>query len=519
MAQTRWNGGARPVPIRDIIVTDATTREGIVAQITLDSTLRVTPFTRDAHLELTQRLQADTTMDNPEYAKRKRLNRSTYNVPAVLRFYEYDRTTQTLILPRGYWPRLHDHLHRLAIAHDVEDRRVTLLPVPFHSRIELRDYQIPAVEALIHEEEGILEAPCGAGKTECGLEIVARIGQPALWLAHTQDLAEQAIRRAAKIGLAAGEIGFIGGGRRRIGARLTVGLVQTLAGIDDPELLSSFGLVILDECHHSGSAPTWQAVAHKLPARYRYGVTATLDRGDGMDVAARLYLGPTRHVITQADMAAGGGLIIPRLVVIRLPGRSAVWDAQIKERERWEASGRRFREPRIDYNALMADLLGNPDRNAKIIWNIITNADGHATLVLTDRIEHCQALYNLLSGCPGLAGRARVFHGGLAKAARADILAAARDGEVDVLIAADLANEGLDLPRLDRLHLVAGGRNAALLKQRIGRLMRPAPGKADAVVFDYVDVEIGILQTQYYARCKVYRELGMMAPRTQRRAG
>ena len=59
----------------------------------------------------------------------------------------------------------------------------------------MRPYQIPAVERAIKFEQGIIEAPCGAGKTVVGLEIIARTGQTSLWLVHTKELAEQAIER------------------------------------------------------------------------------------------------------------------------------------------------------------------------------------------------------------------------------------------------------------------------------------------------------------------------------------
>jgi superfamily II DNA or RNA helicase len=82
-------------------------------------------------------------------------------------------------------------------------------------------------------------------------------------------------------------------------------------------------------------------------------------------------------------------------------------------------------------------------------------------------------------------------------------------GELDVLFAVDIAKEGLDIPRLDRLFLVAGGRNEAELEQKVGRIQRACPGKLDAVVFDIVDERIGVLRAQYYARRKVYKSLGL----------
>lgn len=89
------------------------------------------------------------------------------------------------------------------------------------------------------------------------------------------------------------------------------------------------------------------------------------------------------------------------------------------------------------------------------------------------------------------------------------ILEAMNSGDMDVLFAVDIAKEGLDIPRLDRLFLVAGGRNAGEVEQKIGRVQRPFPGKSGAVVYDLVDEKIGVFKAQHWARRKVYKSLGL----------
>ena len=78
----------------------------------------------------------------------------------------------------------------------MQDNRVELPPVDFHSRIKLRDYQMPAKQVLIKYGNGGLVAPCGSGKTEIMLAVMADLKQPALWITHTKDLLEQVILRA-----------------------------------------------------------------------------------------------------------------------------------------------------------------------------------------------------------------------------------------------------------------------------------------------------------------------------------
>lgn len=503
--------------------------------ITLDSAIRFR-FDPAQEVALAEAIKADTTLPNPEFANRKRMGLYLGGVSETLKFRAYDRVTQETTLPRGYLERLKAHLGRLGYEYQVEDRRVLCTPVPFHSRIcfDAKPYQVPAVETItVNHEQGLLVAGCGAGKTVMMMEIIARFGQPALIVVHTVDLAEQAIQTAELIGVERDEIGYIGGGRCTVGPRLTVALVQSLTQSWDrivekhPDILARFGLVALDEAHHA-PAKTFTEAITRFPARYRFGMTATPDRKDGLGPAMLLCIGPIRYTVPRAEVDAAGGTMLPKLVVVRYAGQNEAWNTHRKAMEEHQKTvaalppgarvPREPRKPRIDFNKVAADIFTNADRNAVLVESIGQNARGHVSLVLSERVEHCQLLRDLLvEKYPGL--RAAVIHGKQSKDVRAAAIQDARDGRLDVLLAVDVAKEGLDVPRLDRLHLVAGGKDPNELKQKIGRIMRTCPGKADAVVYDYVDTEIGVLQAQYYQRCRVYRELGMMAARATKKAG
>ncbi len=353
--------------------------------------------------------------------------------------------------------------------------------------------------------------------TSMGLEILARIGQPALWLTHTRDLMDQARDRAAEfLSMPRGEIGMIGAGQDKAGPRLTVALVQALAQRGSLGALTErFGAVLIDEVHHA-PARTWQFVVGQFPARYRFGVTGSLKRADGLEVIAHLVLGPTVAEITRDQVRVSGGTITPRLVVIRTEAVSQAWEEFQRRHEAWAAlkanqavGGFIPREPRMDYHAVLDEILADPERNRLIVETVLQHAAGHCSLVLSERVAHCEALAAMLRVRAPVI-RAAVIHGGLGKTERRQIIGAARSGELDVLCAVDIAKEGLDIPRLDRLHRVAGGRDPVEVKQTVGRIQRVCPGKADAVVFDYVDFGIGVLRAQHYARRKVYKELGMI---------
>ena len=258
--------------------------------LTIDSKIRfrLTPDIRQTEPEFVQAIRDDMLVDNPEYAEAVKYNRYAGNIPEHIVLWEYDALTGTLAVPRGYGRTLSAYLKAFRISWDAVDERVTLNPVSFDSRIVLRDYQVPAVEAALKATGGVLVAPAGSGKTQIGLEIIARLGQPALWLTHTVGLADQVAKRAAEfLSLTRDEIGLVGAGRHRVGDRLTIGIIQTVTNMDLTELGRRFGTVVVDEIHH-GPAISWQNVINQLPARYRFGVTATPERADGRPDRRRL---------------------------------------------------------------------------------------------------------------------------------------------------------------------------------------------------------------------------------------
>lgn len=463
-------------------------------------------------------IQADLEIQNPEYTEAQRLGRWTERIPRVLRMWQHNRATDTLVVPAAYALVIRAWLHRYNVPHVLDDQRAVQPATWPPARVTLRPAQAEAVDVLVRTVEdtgfGMLVAPPGSGKTVMGLEIARRLGQRTLWLTHTRDLADQASTRALEhFGLGGEDVGLLGDGERRAGRVLTVGLIPTLARMGDDEFPATlFGTVVVDECHHlGGGAATWQTTVGRLAARYKLGLTATPKRADGLHAITFLYLGPVTHEIPAAD-TPGAGAMIPRLHVVRTAVVPKTW----AEYERRTAHLARDRRPPAPYNQILDELLADESRNRLITELLARIAPGHHTLVLSARVEHCKHLAGMLAArAPEL--RVAVVHGEQPAGERRGIIEEARAGCVDVLFSVNVAKEGLDVPRLDQLVLVAGGRDPVYLKQAVGRLLRPAPGKGEVRVWDVVDEAVGVLRAQYWARRRVYRELGMVEPR--RKAG
>ena len=165
----------------------------------------------------------------------------------------------------------------------------------YNSNITPYDYQDVAIQKVLKAKNGVLVAPCGAGKTEMALQIVAKLGLPALWITHTQDLLKQSLERAKHcFALQSDAYGTITAGKINIGKNITFATVQTLSKIDLQKVKNQFGVIIVDECHRVGGSPTNVMMFYKclsnLSARYKIGVTAT-PKKNGLEQSMYCLLG------------------------------------------------------------------------------------------------------------------------------------------------------------------------------------------------------------------------------------
>jgi len=438
----------------------------------------------DVSPKLEERLRRALSFPNPEYLDRLRLGLSTRGVPERLCFVE--ESGAELRLPRG---AIHA-LRRLAALESVivhcDDRRV--LPADGLAGLSvpsLRTYQDRALSALVNVTQGTAVIPCGGGKTRLGVAAIARLRSPALILVHTLDLAEQ--WRGQLRDLLGIEAGLIGDGEEAI-APVTIALVQALARWERTRLdalLGRFGLVIVDEAHHCPST-TFRAVVDRAPARYRFGLTATPDREDGLTPLLDLFLGPSVTTVTHEELVAAGVLKLPEVRTIETGFAFAY-------------------ESAADYARMLDALVRDDERNALIAGHVVAEARaGHLGLVLSGRVDHCETLCTLIRQ---RGVKAELLTGSVKKERRTALLAGARAGKVPILVATTLADEGLDLPALSRVFLAYPGRARGRTLQRLGRLMRTHPDKHDAVLFDFVDRKVAILRRHHVERRRLYAEV------------
>ena len=134
----------------------------------------------------------------------------------------------------------------------------------------------------------------------------------------------------------------------------------------------------------------------------------------------------------------------------------------------------------------------------------------HYNLILSDRLDQLHYLYDQLP--PTLQEQSAVIDGKMtsktAKAEREQAIEDMRTGKKHFLFASyKLAKEGLDIPRLDRLHLVTPQKDYAIIVQSVGRVARTFEGKEQPICFDYVD-KFKMAENMYMSRRRHYKKCG-----------
>lgn len=423
------------------------------------------------------------SFDNPAYNDAINFNRTTRGIPKKIRL--YDELNGVLSIPRGSWDVLSGVLNECGLEIDVVNDTSTFEPITFPKSIKLWEYQEPWVKDMLSTTQGVGIAPPGAGKTLMALSMYERLGQPCLWVTHTQRLATQVARRVEQfLGV---EVGLIGNGKEDV-KHFTVGLVPTLIRRDLSAYRDYFGLIIVDEAHHV-PASTFYKVVSEFSAKHRYGVTATPYREDQLEKLIFSSLGPQLAYLDKEDLRALGKLMTPQ--IIRRPTNYYF---------PYDPTSRKH-----NYAKLSDDMADDYKRNQMIATDVMvesTLSEDNVCIVLVGRIQHGE---NLLEMIEPVLPNTGLVHSKMTAKQRDVILDDFENGKFRVLIATyKMLAEGFDYQPSNRLFLTSPFKGRSLIEQGIGRIERAFAGKTSAIVFDYVDVKVGVLVRQAETRLDIY---------------
>ncbi|HEY5464814.1 MAG TPA: DEAD/DEAH box helicase [Hanamia sp.] len=346
------------------------------------------------------------------------------------------------------------------------------------------DYQQEAVDCTDKKEIGIISAPPGSGKTLIGLAIVANKKQPALIIVHRKQIFDQWIERIQSfLGIAKPFIGKIESGQQKIGTHITVAMIQSLATVDSSnELFNSFGLIIIDECHHV-PAKTFRQVIRNFSSYYLYGLTATPIRKNNDEKLIFIHIGEVIHEVKFSKENNSPSKKIS--VIIRETGLSVPFNYTTDK-------------PETLYQIVIHDSA----RNKLIVDDIKREANnGRKVLVLTERKSHIGTLHQYLKNSYEVI----TISGEDSQSARNSKLKQINEGHFQVLISTgQFLGEGSDIDKLECLILAYPFAFEGKLIQYIGRVQRE---EITPVIYDYRDINIDYLEKQFRQRNRYYKKL------------
>jgi len=363
---------------------------------------------------------------------------------------------RTDLIPQGY---------------EIIDKRVSI-PVDFPKfKFDLRPSQQIVYDAAT--ELTILNAPVSWGKSFTALAIAAKFSQKTLIVTHNTMLRDQWVAEIKKaFGITAG---IIGSGKLETHSIITVANIQTLVKHID-SLASTFGMIILDEAHHCPST-TFSSVIDKSKAKYKLGLTGTLERKDNHHVVFSDYFG------FNIQKPEAENYMVPEVVIIKT-------SIEFPEEACYADNVTKLETDTPEYVELLASLADT------------AAANGHKVLVVGSRTQ-------MLELGPELCKyKSNYITGNIKSLEERNVLLAGLTNDYDILWGTvSIFSEGISQSDLSCLILGAQINNEPLLRQLIGRIVRLKEGKKQPLIID-INLQGAISKRQARARMAHYLSTG-----------
>lgn len=359
--------------------------------------------------------------------------------------------------------------------------------------VELRDYQIEAIERATELGRCAIQSPTGSGKTEIAIGITFCLGVRTLFCVHLANLLWQAKERFEKrLGI---ECGIINADYFEP-KDVTIAMIPTLyhrlrKGNKKVEeyLANEVDCIFLDETHHLGSAESWEKPAKKCNAYYRFGLSGTVLLRD--EISNMRLIGQTGQVITsttQQELVRRGLSAFP--IIRMISNKTLLADAT-------DWSWRQVYRVGIEEN----------DIRNRIILDIIDTKieEKKQTLIIVHTVRHA----NQLMKNARQYKRMKLITGAVEGQERQRLVKQMDRGELLCIVATPVFDEGVDIPNLRCLILAGGGKSPIKVIQRMGRGMRQKPEGANIVeIYDFLDNGNKYIRRHAQQRKRVFHREG-----------
>jgi superfamily II DNA or RNA helicase len=237
---------------------------------------------------------------------------------------------------------------------------------------------------------------------------------------------------------------------------------------------------ILDECHVS-SAATIKAIYKKINIEHLYGLSGTPYKNDDHELVVKSIIGDQLLNISATRLIEAGVLPRPIIKFVNVPFIPV---------------------PNSTYQSIYKEyIVENEIRNNIVLKQAKDLVDKkYKVLVLFRTINHGKLLYSLFKEngirCSLLSGKDNLKK-------RNEIKSKIDNDEIDVIVASTIFDIGIDLPAMSALVLAGPTKSYVKTMQRIGRVLRPYPGKKNVAIVDFID-NAKYLSTHSKQRLKIY---------------
>lgn len=335
--------------------------------------------------------------------------------------------------------------------------------------IELKDHQQTAIANLQKmradgESIALLYHATGTGKTVTAVSDAKLCGERTLFLAHTRELVSQAKETFEEL-WPDKQSGIYVAEQKVADAHVVCASIQSVSQNIEQFKPDDFGYIIIDECHH-GTANTYKKLLGYFKPKFTLGLTATPERTDGEDLLELF-----RNVAHKLDLktAVELGELTP-VHCIRVKTNVDLSTVRI--------NGIKY------YSQDLESKLHVPERNRILVDTYLHYVKNKKTVVFCASVKHAEEISQLFKengiACEAVSGTLKVSE-------RDRILNEYENGEINVLCACDLLNEGWDSPKTEVLFMARPTMSKTLYIQQLGRGMRKCPGKEYLMVFDFID--------------------------------
>jgi len=379
----------------------------------------------------------------------------------------------------GFLPRVKNILDSFKLPYKIQDMRgYSVDNLPF----KLRDYQTDALASVLQEKRGILYMVPRSGKTivDIAAALILKL-YPKVFFCRSLDIAYQTMDKYKEFAPEI-NIGLVGDGKVDIKDVTLVTLQSAVSAFGEKykwkrgekkeksigkkekkevqDLITNARFVTYDECHHVASSVSQFIFDHLESAEYVIGLSGTPWREDNTDLLLEGLIGPIIYESSYSLLIEKGFLVAPTIYFVKVPSMSF--------------------PKKTPYSTVYKNY---------VVENVVRNVyvkkaaeglskKGFLVLIIVREIKHGEVLNEMVSDSVFL-------HGTDTSEKRKEVWADFRDKKVKILITT-LADEGMDIPRLDTVINAAGGKSSILAYQRL-RILTPYKNKERAIFVDFLD--------------------------------